>query len=174
MRKFTAVFAYLGFLLLPSLALGQATITGVVRTRPAAVLPGVTVEATSHALIEKVRIAVTDGTGQFRIIDLRPGTYTVTFTLAGFQHRQARRRRADGIHGHRQRRHEGRRARRDDHRHRRDPDRGRAERPSSPERSNGDVITAHPVGARLRRDHRSSFHRSPCRPASRPARAMCR
>ena len=49
-----------------------------------AVLPGVTVEAASPVLIEKVRSAVTDGTGQYRILDLRPGTYTVTFTLTGF------------------------------------------------------------------------------------------
>ena len=47
-------------------------------------LPGVTVEAASPALIEKVRTATTDSSGQYRIIDLRPGTYTVTFTLAGF------------------------------------------------------------------------------------------
>ena len=84
MRRFTAVFAYLGLLLLPSIAFAQATITGVVRDASGAVLPGVTVEAASDALIEKVRTAVTDGTGQFRIIDLRPGTYAVTFTLTGF------------------------------------------------------------------------------------------
>lgn len=48
------------------------------------VLPGVTVEASSPALIEKVRTAVTDGQGQYRIVDVRPGTYTVTFTLPGF------------------------------------------------------------------------------------------
>ena len=48
------------------------------------VLPGVTVEAASPALIEKVRTAVTDGTGQYRFTDLRPGTYTLTFTLTGF------------------------------------------------------------------------------------------
>ena len=47
-------------------------------------LPGVTVEAASPALIEKVRTVVTDGQGQYKIIDLRPGTYTVTFTLPGF------------------------------------------------------------------------------------------
>ena len=45
---------------------------------------GVTVEAASDVLIEKVRIAVTDGTGQFRVVDLRPGTYSVTFKLTGF------------------------------------------------------------------------------------------
>ena len=69
----------------PLLAFAQATITGVVRDASGAVLPGVVVEAASDALIEKVRSAVTDGTGQFRIIDLRPGTYSVTFTLTGFQ-----------------------------------------------------------------------------------------
>ena len=47
-------------------------------------LPGVTVEASSPALIEKMRTAVSDGTGQYRIIDLRPGTYSLTFTLPGF------------------------------------------------------------------------------------------
>ncbi len=69
---------------LPGLALAQASITGVVRDTSGAVLPGVTVEAASEALIEKVRSAVTDGTGQYRIIDLRPGSYSITFNLAGF------------------------------------------------------------------------------------------
>src|SRR3990170_2560117 len=68
----------------PSIALAQASLTGIVRDTSGAVLPGVTVEAASPVLIEKVRSAVTDGAGQYRIIDLRPGTYTVTFTLAGF------------------------------------------------------------------------------------------
>src|SRR4029434_1056116 len=49
-----------------------------------AILPGVTVEAASPALIEKSRTVVTDGTGQYRFVDLKPGTYTVTFTLPGF------------------------------------------------------------------------------------------
>ena len=62
----------------------QASIAGVVRDTSGAVLPGVTVEAASPALIEKVRSVVTDGTGQYQIVDLRPGTYTVTFTLPGF------------------------------------------------------------------------------------------
>jgi hypothetical protein len=62
----------------------QSSITGVVKDASGAVLPGVTVEAASPVLIEKVRSAVTDGTGQYRILDLRPGTYTVTFTLTGF------------------------------------------------------------------------------------------
>src|SRR5918997_4819355 len=69
---------------LPSIAFAQATIAGVVRDTSGAVLPGVTVEASSPALIEKVRSAVTDDTGQFRIIDLNPGTYSVTYTLPGF------------------------------------------------------------------------------------------
>ena len=71
-------------LLLPSMARAQASITGVVKDASGAVLPGVTVEAASPALIEKVRSVATDGTGQYRIVDLRPGTYEVTFTLAGF------------------------------------------------------------------------------------------
>jgi hypothetical protein len=68
----------------PATARAQATITGVVRDTSGAVLPGVTVEASSPALIEKSRAAVTDGSGQYRIIDLRPGTYDVAFTLPGF------------------------------------------------------------------------------------------
>jgi hypothetical protein len=68
----------------PSLAYAQATIAGVVRDPSGGVLPGVTVEASSDALIEKVRSVTTDGTGQYRIVDLRPGTYTVTFSLVGF------------------------------------------------------------------------------------------
>ena len=62
----------------------QSSMTGVVRDSSGAVLPGVTVEAASPALIEKVRSAVTDATGQYRIIELRPGPYTVTFSLPGF------------------------------------------------------------------------------------------
>jgi hypothetical protein len=59
-------------------------IAGVVRDASGAVIPGVTVEAASPALIEKARTAVTDEQGLYRIIDLRPGTYTVTFSLSGF------------------------------------------------------------------------------------------
>ena len=78
--------AWLAFmvLLVPAAVYAQATISGVVRDSSGGVLPGVTVEASSPALIEKVRSVVTDGTGQYRIIDLRPGTYVVTFTLTGF------------------------------------------------------------------------------------------
>ena len=71
-------------LLTPALARAQSSITGAVRDVSGGVLPGVTVEATSPVLIEKSRTAITDGTGQYRIVDLRPGTYTVTFTLTGF------------------------------------------------------------------------------------------
>jgi hypothetical protein len=71
--------------LLPSAAHAQASITGVVKDSSGAVLPGVTVEAASPALIEKVRSAVTDESGRYRIVDLRPGTYTVGFSLTGFQ-----------------------------------------------------------------------------------------
>src|SRR5687768_6011166 len=74
----------LGFLLLPTAAYAQAAITGVIKDASGAVLPGVTVEATSPALIEKVRSVVSDDTGQYRIVDLRPGTYSVTFLLPGF------------------------------------------------------------------------------------------
>src|SRR6266850_1263026 len=69
---------------LPGGAAAQSVIAGVVKDTSGAVLPGVTVEASSPALIEKVRTVTTDETGQFRIVDLRPGAYTVVFTLAGF------------------------------------------------------------------------------------------
>jgi hypothetical protein len=62
----------------------DTSIVGTVRDASGAVLPGVTVEAASAALIEKVRTATTDASGQYRIVNLVPGTYTVTFTLAGF------------------------------------------------------------------------------------------
>src|SRR5919108_1994049 len=72
-------------LLVPSPARAQqASISGLVRDTSGAVLPGVTVEATSPALIEGVRTAVTDGTGRYAIEALRPGPYVVTFTLPGF------------------------------------------------------------------------------------------
>jgi hypothetical protein len=73
---------------LPALAAAQTTstgsIAGVARDTTGAVLPGVTVEAASPALIEKVRSATTDQEGQYKIVDLRPGIYSVTFTLTGF------------------------------------------------------------------------------------------
>jgi hypothetical protein len=70
--------------LLPAVVYAQAAITGVVKDDSGGVLPGVTVEAASPVLIEKVRSVVSDDTGQYRIVDLRPGTYSVTFTLPGF------------------------------------------------------------------------------------------
>ena len=69
---------------LPASAYAQASITGVVKDTSGAVLPGVTVEASSPALIEKTRAAITDGNGLYRIVDLQPGTYSVAFTLPGF------------------------------------------------------------------------------------------
>ena len=63
----------------------QASITGVVRDGSGAVLPGVAVEASSAALIERVRTGVSDGTGRYRIVSLPPGIYDVTFTLPGFR-----------------------------------------------------------------------------------------
>ena len=74
----------LAVLLLPASVFAQASLTGTVRDASGGVLPGVTVEASSPALIEKVRTAVTDGSGQYRIVDLRAGTYTLTFSLPGF------------------------------------------------------------------------------------------
>src|SRR2546430_612012 len=84
-----AVFLiFAGLLFVPAVALAQSATTGaiagVVRDPTGAVLPGVTVEAVSPALIEKVRTVVTDGQGQYKIVELRPGAYSVTFTLSGF------------------------------------------------------------------------------------------
>jgi Carboxypeptidase regulatory-like domain len=85
MRRFVGVLTgILLAILVPSVVYAQASIAGVVKDASGAVLPGVTVEAASPALIEKVRSVVTDDTGQYRIVDLRPGTYSVTFTLTGF------------------------------------------------------------------------------------------
>ena len=70
--------------LAPATVWAQTTLAGAVRDNTGAVLPGVTVEAASPALIEKVRTAITDGAGRYRIENLQPGTYTVTFSLAGF------------------------------------------------------------------------------------------
>ena len=80
------LLALASVLLVPSTATAQQTsaIAGIVRDASGAVLPGVTVEAASPALIEKVRTVVTDDQGRYNIVDLRPGTYAVTFTLAGF------------------------------------------------------------------------------------------
>jgi hypothetical protein len=73
-----------GVLLLPATAFAQAAIAGTTKDASGAVLPGVTVEASSPALIEKVRTTVSDDRGLYRIVNLPPGTYVVTFTLQGF------------------------------------------------------------------------------------------
>src|SRR5688500_17411830 len=83
-RRMALLGVIAALLLFPSAVFAQASIAGVVRDTSGAVLPGVTVEAASPALIEKVRSAVTDGEGRYNIVDLRPGTYVVTFSLTGF------------------------------------------------------------------------------------------
>src|SRR5712692_811347 len=84
MRISAKCLAILAVLLVPGPLCAQAVLTGTVHDASGAVLPGVTVEAASTALIEKTRAATTDGTGQYRVIDLRPGIYSLTFTLSGF------------------------------------------------------------------------------------------
>jgi protocatechuate 3,4-dioxygenase beta subunit len=90
MRRAGAAFVVLiaAWLFAPASVFAQGTITGNVRDTSGAILPGVTVEVSSPALIEKVRSAVTDAEGQYRIVDLRGGTYTVTFHAARLQHHQ--------------------------------------------------------------------------------------
>ena len=73
-----------GVLLLPTAALAQSSFVGTVTDNTGGVLPGVTVEVASPVLIEKIRTAVTDGQGRYTITQLRPGTYSFTFTLTGF------------------------------------------------------------------------------------------
>src|SRR6188508_3204438 len=70
--------------LVPSIASAQAVLSGIIKDTSGAVLPGVTVEAASPVLIEKVRTAVSDGSGGYRLTELLPGTYSLTFTLPGF------------------------------------------------------------------------------------------
>ena len=87
MRRVVICMAVLcaGVLLAPATASAQTGIAGVVKDTTGAVMPGVTVEASSPALIEKSRVAISDSAGQYKIVDLPPGTYAVTFTLAGFK-----------------------------------------------------------------------------------------
>jgi hypothetical protein len=80
----TLVLLAIAALTLPRTALAQSAIAGIVKDATGAVLPGVTVEASSPALIEKSKAAITNEAGQYRVVDLRPGTYAVTFTLTGF------------------------------------------------------------------------------------------
>src|SRR3984893_13230850 len=87
-RPVVALGSALGFLFLAGTAWAQSissgAIAGEVKDATGAVLPGVPVEAASPALIEKVRTVVTDARGEYKIVDLRPGTYIVTFSLTGF------------------------------------------------------------------------------------------
>src|SRR4030095_7871206 len=84
LKRLVSVILFL--LLVPTWAAAQGlgTIAGAVKDASGAVLPGVTVEASSPALIEKSRTAVTNESGQYTIVSLPPGTYSVTFTLPGF------------------------------------------------------------------------------------------
>ena len=81
----TSVVSFLCLVFVPAAAYAQASFSGIVRDTSGAVLPGVTVEASSPVLIEKSRSAVTDGEGRYIIQDLRPGNYRVAFTLPGFK-----------------------------------------------------------------------------------------
>jgi len=83
-RVLGGLLVSLFLLVAPAIATAQSAFSGVVRDSSGAVLPGVTVEASSPVLIEKVRTVVTDGEGRYSIVDLRPGAYTIVFSLAGF------------------------------------------------------------------------------------------
>src|SRR6476659_2056222 len=85
MRQLSRTLLVLACVVLcPALARAQSSVAGIVRDASGAVLPGVTVEAASPALIEKSRTTTTDGSGQYRMTDLPPGTYALTFSLSGF------------------------------------------------------------------------------------------
>src|SRR4051812_6340117 len=79
-----ALLALMWLAVASGVSYAQGTITGVVKDTSGAVLPGVTVEVASPALIEKTRAGITDGNGQYKIVDLAPGAYSVSFTLPGF------------------------------------------------------------------------------------------
>src|SRR5215831_11540362 len=79
-----ALVTVCGLMIFPAAAFAQVTLAGTVKDPSGAVLPGVTIAASSDVLIEKIRTALSDTAGQYRIESLLPGTYTVTFTLAGF------------------------------------------------------------------------------------------
>src|SRR5712691_2725381 len=71
-------------LIVPGTAVAQSAIAGTVKDISGAVLPGVTVEVSSPVLIEKTRTGISDAQGNYKIVDLRPGVYTVMFSLTGF------------------------------------------------------------------------------------------
>ena len=79
------LFAWAGAMLLSTAVYAQSAIVGTVKDSSGAAMPGVTVEAASDVLIEKVKTAITDSNGSYRIAELRPGTYSVTFSLTGFK-----------------------------------------------------------------------------------------
>src|SRR5215831_16398115 len=83
-RFVKAILVLVALVLVPAIAHAQASIVGTVKDASGAVIPGVTVEASSPALIEKTRSVITNESGQYSIESLRPGTYTVTFGLPGF------------------------------------------------------------------------------------------
>src|SRR3954470_6222775 len=83
-RLVRGILVVLALVVVPAAAFAQASIVGTVKDASGAVLPGATVEASSPALIEKTRSVVSNGVGQYSIENLRPGTYTVTFSLTGF------------------------------------------------------------------------------------------
>src|SRR5499426_1438946 len=83
-KAWVVVSALACVFLLARQASAQSSIVGVVKDTTGAVLPGVTVEASSDVLIEKMRTTTTDDQGQYRLVDLRPGAYVVIFTLPGF------------------------------------------------------------------------------------------
>jgi hypothetical protein len=84
LRRGFAAALFVCALLIPAAASAQSSISGLVKDASGGVLPGVTVEASSPALIERARAVVTDDQGRYAIVDLRPGLYKVTFTLQGF------------------------------------------------------------------------------------------
>src|SRR5947199_9472971 len=83
-RSLGVLLTLAALVLIPSVASAQGAITGVVKDASGGVLPGVTVEASSPVLIERIRSVVANDGGQYRIVDLRPGTYSLTFSLPGF------------------------------------------------------------------------------------------
>jgi hypothetical protein len=84
MSRVTRLAVLACVLFVPAAVSAQGSIVGTVRDSSGGVLPGAAIEVSSPVLIEGVRTAVTDATGQYRVVDLRPGVYAVTFTLAGF------------------------------------------------------------------------------------------
>src|SRR5215468_2041808 len=85
LRSVKAILVLIAIVIIPVMAHAQASIVGTVKDSTGAVIPGVSVEASSPVLIEKTRSVITNESGQYSIESLRPGTYTVTFALPGFR-----------------------------------------------------------------------------------------